>query len=126
VVARRVTSRRGSLTAAVERTGLPPITDVEYADPALTANGDGWGLSVSCPWRLVRGDDLVLSWSTPDAADRVWDLIGLRVVGARTRGRDASFDLTDGSALEVFSDTDLDPWVLRLPGATYVGPLLDG
>ena len=35
-----------------------------------------WGLTVTCPWRLVRGDDLVLSWSTPDAADTVWDLIG--------------------------------------------------
>lgn len=114
------------LTEAVAAAGPLLITEVEYADPVLTINGEGWGLTVTCPWRLVRGDDLVLSWSTPDAADTVWDLIGLRLVGARTRGRDASFDLSDGSALEVFSDTDLDPWVVRLPGATYVGPLLDG
>ena len=90
----------------------------------LTANGDGWGLTVTCPWRTSRGDTW-LSWSTPDAADKVWDLIGLRLVAARTRGRDASFDLSDGSALEVFSDTDLDPWC-PAAGGYLRGAVVDG
>jgi hypothetical protein len=107
---------------AVEQHGPLLIAEVEYADPVFTLNGDGWGLTLVCPWRLVRGTDLVLSWSAPEAPDAVWDLIGRRITAVAPRGRDVAFPLSDGTTLEVFCDTDVDPWVLRLPGATYVGP----
>ena len=85
--------------------------------------GEGWALTAMCPWRVLRDDALELSWSTPDAEDRAGDLIGRRVVAAEQHGRDAALRLSDGSVIDLFSDSDTDPWVLRLPGLTFVGPL---
>jgi diadenosine tetraphosphatase ApaH/serine/threonine PP2A family protein phosphatase len=100
------------------------IAEVEFQDPILVLSGEGWALTAMCPWRVLRGHALELSWATPDGEDRAWDLIGRRLVAAEPRGRDAAFTLSDGSVIEVFSDTDTDAWVLRLPGLTFVGPLV--
>lgn len=34
---------------------------------------------------------------------------------------DPTFRLTGNLCLEIFSDTDYDPWVMRLPKITFVG-----
>jgi hypothetical protein len=112
-----------SLAESVQRVGPLEIVEVEYREPVLALSGSSWGLTAMCPWRVVREGGIELSWSTPDAEDRVWDLIGRRVVAAVPQGRDAAFTLSDGSVLEVFSDSDVDPWVLRLPDIVFVGPL---
>jgi hypothetical protein len=115
-----------SISEYVERAGPLEITEIEFQDPILALAGEGWALTALCPWRVLRGDALELSWSSPDAEDRAWDLIGRQVVAADQRGRDAALRLSDGSVIELFSDTDTDPWVLRLPGFTFVGPLAAG
>lgn len=112
-----------SLVDQVARAGPLEIVDVEFQDPILVVSGEGWALTAMCPWRVLRGDALDLSWTAPDAEDRAWDLIGRRIVSAEVRGRDPVLHLSDGSAVELFSDTDTDPWVLRLLGLTFVGPL---
>lgn len=47
-------------------------------------------------------------------------------MAADQHGRDAVLQLSDGSSIELFSDTNTDPWILRLSGVTFVGPLLPG
>ena len=112
-----------SLVAALAKTGPLTIAEIEVQDPILVLSGEGWALTAMCPWRVLRGTDLELSWSSSDVEDRAWDLVGRQIVSAEERGRDAALQLSDGSVFELFSDTDTDPWVLRLPGITFVGPL---
>ena len=64
-----------------------------------------------------------MSWSSPDAADLVWDLIGLSIVGGSERGLDPAFDLSNGCVIDLFVDNATDPWILRLADITLVGPL---
>jgi hypothetical protein len=115
-----------SLVAELAKVGPLTIAEVEVQDPILVVGGEGWALTAMCPWRVLRGDDLELSWSSPEVEDRAWELVGRQIVSAEVQGRDPVLRLSDGSALQLFSDTDTDPWVLRLPGITFVGPILGG
>lgn len=99
------------------------IYEAEFSDPMLLLGGQGWTLAVTCPWRITNSTVVDISWTSQDAADRVWDLIGQTIVTIRDEGRDPVFDLSGGAQLEIFSDTDADPWVLRFEGQTFVGPL---
>lgn len=82
--------------------------------------GECWALTAMCRWRrLLRGDALKLARSTPDAEDRAWDLVGRRVVAAEKHGRDPMLRIWDGSVIDWVSDSDTDPWVLRLPGCNH-------
>lgn len=65
-----------SIGELVARSGPLEITEIAFQDPVLALSGEGWALTAMCPWRVLRGDALELSWSTPDAEDRAWDLIG--------------------------------------------------
>ena len=104
-----------------------PITigQAQWNDPSLLIGGDGWSFSTTCSWRLVGPKGLRLSWSDRDAADSVWDLIGHEVtsVAADPAVGDITLGLSDGLRLEVFGDTLVEPWVLKLPHAILVGPL---
>ena len=91
------------------------------ARSCLAMAGRGWSLSALCPWRVRDGHGIRFSWS--EAGERVSQLVGLHVVSASTAAPDASFVLSDGSSLDLFADTDTDPFVVRLPGSTWVGPL---
>lgn len=98
---------------------------VEYTDPVLTLGGDGWSLSLACPWRLVSGTSVVSAWDDVDVEDSSWDLVGHQITNAGSRieenREDPAFSLTGELRLEVLADSDLDPWVLRLPSQTLVG-----
>lgn len=87
------------LAAEFAHAGRLTIAELEFQDPILVLSGDGWALTAMCPWRVLRGPALEMSWSTPDAEDRVWDLIGRQVVAAEQRGRDAVLRLSDGSVI---------------------------
>jgi len=101
------------------------IHEAEWNDPALTISGSGWSISTTSSWRVVENSKLVFGWSQPDAADLVWDLCGKSIVDVGTQSSLAPVDpvlhLSDGSAVEIFSDNATDPWVIRLPGVTIVG-----
>ena len=99
------------------------IDEAEFSDPTLLVSGQDWTLAVTCPWRITNGSVVEVSWTSKDAADRVWDLIGQTIVAIRDEGRDPMFALSGGAQLEIFSDTDTDPWVLRFDRQTFVGPL---
>lgn len=115
--------------------GLEPrlplaITDIEHNDPAILLRGDDWSLSIVCPWRLCQYDRLVCAYGDPDAEPRTRLLIGAEVIevvaqSMLQRYRDPAFRISGGYSLEIFSDTDLDPWAVMLPERTFVGPLSD-
>lgn len=98
------------------------VKEIDYSDPSFVLIGDGWSLSLLCPWRVRRGRDLWFSWSSDNVADLVWELVGLNIENARTDDRgDPTFELSGNLALDVFPDSDFDPWVMRLPNKTLVG-----
>lgn len=106
-----------------------PIASAEWTDPELVLAGDGWGLTVASPWRVARHGTLLFSWSSEGADDLIWDLVGHTITAITAQSTTAATDpaliLTGGLVLEVFSDVAVDPWVLRLPGITYVGSPTD-
>jgi hypothetical protein len=102
------------------------IEEIEYNDPMVTFAGATWSFSVACPWRLMRGCRLASSYGDDGAAAALESLVGKEVVairpGASSRGPgDIQIEVGGGTVLDVFVDTDLDPWVLRLPDQTFVG-----
>lgn len=100
------------------------ISDVEYSDPTLLINGEGWSLSVQTAWRIVGPEGLVFSSDSSDAADRVRDLIGEEVTTivplAMTSTVDPVLMLSSGSALEIMSLHPVEPWVLRIRDQVWV------
>ena len=97
------------------------------AEITLSLGGTGWTLSATCDWTWRNVDGLVVTDSTPDAADLVWDLIGDEIVSVawteeRGFGFDPRFVLSSGGSLELLSDVAFDTWVIGLPTETLVGP----
>ena len=102
------------------------LDEVDYNDPMVVLSGPGWSLSVACPWRLMREGQLQTSYGDDGAGVVIDGLVGRVVVEVRAGDRcgspgDIQVALDDGALLDVFADTDLDPWVLRLPDHTFVG-----
>ncbi|KGM13802.1 hypothetical protein [Cellulomonas bogoriensis] len=79
-------------------TGIDPlgalparVEGVEVQDPILTMFGEGWAMTIACPWE-----------------------------GVRKLGPAVAFEFSSGTLI-VTPDTDVDPWVLQLPGGLVVG-----
>lgn len=100
--------------------GLPVrVKGVEVQDPILTLFGEGWGLTIACPWEgTISGH--ALSWEDDDIEDRSWGLVGEDLVAVRQDGPAVEFEFSSGTLI-VTPDTDVDPWVLELPGGLVVG-----
>lgn len=106
------------------------VGELEFNDPVVVLAGSKWSLSIVCPWRLTRGGALVTSIEDPGAEAHLRELVGASIVEivAQTgwgTARDPAFVFADGARLELFADTDLDPWVMRLPDKTFVGSASD-
>lgn len=99
------------------------IEEVEYNDPMVLLAGPGWSFSVACPWRMMRDGQLETSYGDDGAAAVLDGLTGTAVISLGGSGGpgDLQIALDGGGVLDVFVDTDLDPWVLRLPDHTFVG-----
>ena len=105
--------------AALPRT----IRGIEFNDPVLSMHGEEWSLALRCPWR-IDGPGRSYTWESETIEDDAWDLIGHSVVAVSSDSPDMVdpvFVLDGGIRIEVHADTDLDPWVLRLPGLIIVG-----
>lgn len=116
-----------SLIAKVAKQLPLRISTVEWTDPTLVLAGQGWSLSLTCPWRAVTPQGSAFGWDSPDVEDRAWDLIGAEVISVVRQASgafaDPAFVLSNGVILEVLSDSELDPWNLRVEGVTVLGPL---
>jgi hypothetical protein len=107
-------------------TGVDPLAalpvrveGVEVQDPILTVFGEGWALTIACPWEGTIGGR-ALSCEDGDLEDRCWDLVGEDLVAVRQDGPAVGFEFSTGTLI-VTPDTDVDPWVLQLPGGLLVG-----
>jgi hypothetical protein len=110
--------------------GHLPVTilEVEWEDPTLVIRGEGWHFNTTCAWRVVQNNRISFAWSTRDVADRLWDLISHELTEVRTDPTigDVTLVLSDGLRLDVFADTEVDPWVLSGIGdVVLVGPIGD-
>lgn len=101
------------------------IQEVEWNDPVLTISGPGWALAIVSPWRIVADSRLVYGWVHPAVEDLVWDLCGQSIVKIGVQSSLAPVDpvlhLSSGGAIEIFSQSGIDPWTLHLPEMTFVG-----
>jgi len=113
------------LKIALEEVGPLTIERVNWFDPTLTVSGAGWSLALTCPWQITDGRSRLYSWDDPDVANQVPSLVGHVISEVRERSQDAPYDpafvMSGGLVLEISADSDLDPWVLLLPGRTFVG-----
>ena len=106
------------------------IDELEFNDPVVVLVGQNWSVSITCPWRLMREGILVTSSEDGNAETRLRDLVGTTVVdligqGGFQTSHDPVLVFSDAARLEIFADTDLDPWVMRFPGKTFVGSASD-
>ena len=104
------------------------VENVELFDPVVVMSGEEWSMAIACPWRLTVDGEVVSSIDDPFAESKLRDLVGVQVLdilGPAEHPRDWSISpmllFATGARLEVMSDTDLDPWVMRLPNLTIVG-----
>lgn len=98
------------------------VVGVEVQSPVLTLFGDEWSLTIACPWDGIVGGRK-MSWEDDDIEDWAWDLIGEDLVTVEEHGSAVRFKFLNAS-LTAAPDSDLDPWVLSLPGGVLVGRTL--
>lgn len=72
---------------------------------------------------------MIWGYGDATAGDHINELVGSDIIAivaqSLTLKADPVFILSDGRKLEVFSDQYLDPWVMRLPGMTFVASPTD-
>jgi hypothetical protein len=96
------------------------VRDVEVQDPVILLAGESWSLLVACPWEIT-GDGINVSWLSHDVEDAAWDMVGRDLLAVTGGLVDPVFHFSSATTLTVHADSDLDPWVLSLPGIVYVG-----
>ncbi len=99
------------------------IDSAQFSMDCLSLRGSEWSLTIHCPWRFTSGTSLWFSWSDDNAVDLVKQLENHNIVRTRMidNGTDPAFLTSLGPELQLFADTDWDPWVLRVPDTIYVG-----
>ena len=106
------------------RSALPlRIREISYSDPVLGLSGEGWWLSLMCPW-LVTGPGGRYSWEAETVEDDAWDLVGHSIVAVSFDHDvtvDPVFAVDGGISLAVHADSDWDPWTMQVPGLVVVG-----
>jgi hypothetical protein len=114
-----------NLIAAVAASAPLRVRKIVYLDPVLTLVGDDWSLSLRCPWQLRHSGAVLTTWDRDDAEDVAAGLVGASIESASYarsgNPKDPAFQISGGLSLEVAADTDLDPWVMRVPGGIFVG-----
>jgi hypothetical protein len=111
--------------ASIERFLPLTVKEVEFVDPTILLRGDGWWISITCPWQLSKSGVPIVAWESKDIEDQIWELVGHQITSVRPQSLEhpgiANFDIDGGLVLQITADTDLDPWVIRLPDVTIVG-----
>jgi hypothetical protein len=118
----------------IAKSALPLlITHAEPGpDPVLVLGGDDWGANFMCNWR-IEGDgkwiDYFLSENDSESNYTLLKESDLKfLVGRHITDIVSNQDLVDpvfkisgNISLIVEADTDVDPWMLRVPGMVFVG-----
>ena len=111
-------------TLDLVREALPlQVDNAETAGPSVGIWGEGWSLSLLCPWELV-GPGTRTTWESKNLVSDWQILLGRTLEGVTARDDDAvdpTFHFNGAITLSVRADSDLDPWTLRVPGLVVVG-----
>ena len=111
-------------TVKAVRAAMPlEVREVQYNDPVLSISGDGWWLTLMCPW-LIRGRNGQYSWEVDEVEDKVWDLIGHSIVSVSFDSGvevDPTFEFDGEISLEICADSDWEPWTMQVPGLVVIG-----
>ncbi len=114
---------RHALEDLVARSLPLRIGRVDVNDPVVSLSGEGWFLSIACPWDLV-GPDVVFDWETDPFDEVLQKLVGTSLQSVTAEGEllvDPVFHFDSGISIVVRADSDLDPWVFRIQGIVLVG-----
>ena len=108
------------------RSYLPlAIKGVTWDGDSLILYGHEWSFTTSSAWRVMRNNKLLFACWDDEVAAYLESLIGASVVEVAWLLNEQPFDpslvLSDNKKLDVFSSSSYEPWVLKLPGITYVG-----
>jgi hypothetical protein len=113
------------------RERLPVAIDsCSYRQYELLLRGDGWYFRVSGSWRLIRAGAIETSNMvelTPGKAGQISNIQGEFIRTIDFQSRIAKLDiilvLSGGAALEVFSESAYDDWLLKLGDLIIEGPM---
>lgn len=109
------------------------ITRAEFGpDPILLLSGPGWASNFSCDWILeANGHRIDRNYSDGNIPDDAKELTSedleflidrqIEAITSNAQMINPIFHISGGIELRVHADTNLDPWVLGLPGITLVG-----
>ncbi|OAV62394.1 hypothetical protein A6F49_06710 [Enteractinococcus helveticum] len=109
------------------------ITRAELGpDPILLLSGPGWAANFSCDWSLEGNghridrnysDGNILNDAAECTTQDLEFLIDQQIEAITSNAQmiDPIFQISGGIELRVHAETDIDPWVLGLPGITLVG-----
>ena len=101
-------------------------------DPILTISGKEWGSNYMCDWLITGPDTYIDRYNnndvvTPDdeilTSEDVKFLLGRDIIGITSTPDmiNPTFHLSGGIDLITYADTDIDPWMLDVPGMVLVG-----
>ncbi|GAA3589423.1 hypothetical protein GCM10022198_11640 [Klugiella xanthotipulae] len=103
-------------------------------DPVLVLSGEGWGSNYMCDWLLTgpnchidRYNETGVLYTEENllTGEDVKFLLGHEIIGITSTPDmiNPIFHISGGIDLITYADTDIDPWVLGLPGITLVGSM---
>lgn len=106
------------------------IESCEYREYSLLISGAGWRFRVSGPWRLINSGMIETSSSEElrnGRGGRIDSIRGKSILEIGIQSRVAKLDivlfLSGGTALEVFSESAYDDWLLTLGELVVEGPM---
>lgn len=102
------------------------ISRFDYSDTRLEIGGEEWEFRTFSTWRVIRHGVVEIAWGqSEEFLRRTQKLCGLSILSIALQSPrmsgDLAIELTDGWCVEIFSDQPVDPWVMVLPGKTFVG-----
>lgn len=93
-----------------------PVLSLDWDDPVLQLQGQGWRLTITTPWRLTNACGLLLASDDASATELTNVLLRETLVSCGAQSAHFALDpiliFSNGFALEVFSTTAMEPWIL--------------
>lgn len=98
------------------------ITEVQYDDYNLLIMGTGWTLNTTSSWRILSNGELLGNYDSKTKAE-LKSLIGESIISINQIGDvdiDFSLSFSDGKKLQVFSNSNFEPWIFAMDGETVL------
>lgn len=101
------------------------VNTITWDDPTLMLRGSDWNFSTIGSWRIVTSHCVVCGCYDQDTSQVLLELQSTKIISLEIQSTqlpiDPVFTFSNGSKLEIFSTTYLEPWVLDFSsGTVYV------